>query len=274
MKESARLLEALAWQVEAGATEALDQTPGLARWGASFAPPLSSASPAQAAAPPPQRPPAAEREGSGILSRPMPTATSLDDLKGEIGRFEGCSLKRTAMSLVFSSGNPKARLMVIGDVPSEDDDRQGEAFRGSCGNLLDAMLASIGQSRQTVYLTHLLFWRPPGNRAPSEEEIEACLPFAERHIALADPAWLIVLGGVATRALLRSKEPFSQKRGKWTRYTPRTGPLTQDKTIACFPMYHPSYLLRQPDAKRHAWEDLLRLRQEINSTIIVPDTVG
>ncbi len=265
---------ALAWQVEAGADEAIGLEAGFMQWkgrvAAASAPisvmdssplpvpsvtPLSSVLFKPAAAPQPVRPPA----------EPL-AATTLDELKTALAGFDGCSLKATAMNLVFAAGNPKAKIMIVGDVPAEDEDRQGLPFVGESGRLLDKMLASIGLDRDAVYLANLVFWRPPGNRSPSEVEVEACLPFTEKHISLVQPQILVVLGQLATKTLLRTKEPFSKKRGQWAEYSPCLGDPVKEK-IRCLPFYHPSYLLRQPSAKRQAWIDLLCLKQEINDTI-------
>jgi len=125
------------------------------------------------------------------------------------------------------------------------------------------MLASIGLDRTSVYISNILFWRPPGNRSPTDAETAACLPFAERHIALVQPKILVLLGGVAAKNLLRTKDGITRIRGRWTEYTPYLG---RDDTppIRCLPMYHPAYLLRQPGAKRQAWKDLLLLKKGIN----------
>jgi DNA polymerase len=178
-------------------------------------------------------------------------------------KFEGCALRHTAMNLVFADGNPEAPVMFIGEAPGEDEDRQGKPFVGVSGKLLDRMLAPIGLDRTNIYISNILFWRPPGNRSPTDSEIAACLPFAERHISLIKPKLLILLGGVAAKSLLRTKEGITRIRGRWTEYHPPLGSgLTEP--IPCLPIYHPAYLLRQPAAKRQAWNDVLQLQKRIN----------
>ncbi len=272
MKQPLSTMEALVWQVEAGADEALCSEAGLDQWkGRSTTVPIGGDAPAAPSLPSlslvsqPVKPLAVAQMCASPLAEPL-AARTLDELKAALLAFDGCSLKATAMNLVFATGNPKAKIMIVGDVPAEDEDRQGVTFVGESGRLLDKMLAAIGLDRDAVYLTNLVFWRPPGNRSPSEVEVEACLPFAEKHIYLVQPQILVVLGQLATKTLLRTKEPFSKKRGQWTEYSPCLGAPVKE-TIRCLPFYHPSYLLRQPSAKRQAWVDLLRLKQEINDTI-------
>lgn len=189
----------------------------------------------------------------------------IESLRKELNSFEGCPIKYTAMNLVFADGNPNAEIMLVGEAPGEEEDRQGLPFVGASGKLLDKMLATIGLDRTKVYISNVLFWRPPGNRSPTDAEIAACLPFAERHIALVSPKILVLLGGVAAKSLLRTKDGITKIRGRWTEYTPRVGKV-DTKPIKCLPTYHPAYLLRQPGAKRQAWYDLLVLAKEINKS--------
>ena len=125
------------------------------------------------------------------------------------------------------------------------------------------MLASIGLDRTSVYISNVLFWRPPGNRSPTDAELAACLPFVEQHIALVRPRVLVLLGNAPTKTLLRTKDGITKMRGKWTSYTPQLGDQAAEP-IRCLPTFHPAYLLRQPGAKRQSWADLLQIRQEIN----------
>ncbi|HAX91458.1 MAG TPA: uracil-DNA glycosylase [Rhodospirillaceae bacterium] len=265
----------LVWQAHAGADEALDDQSGLINW---KGPTSKRAAPPSPPLPRPFVSPAASfsvPSAPAVVRSVVPpsapseplAATTLEELKAELQRFEGCALKRTAMNLVFAAGNPAAKIMIVGDAPAEDEDRQGVPFAGASGQLLDKMLQSIGLSRDDVYLSNVVFWRPPGNRTPSEVEVAACLPFAERHIALVKPKILIVMGQLTVRSLLRTKDTFAKRRGQWTTYTPPLGGAEQEEAIRCVPLYHPAYLLRQPAAKRQMWADLLRLRQEINATI-------
>lgn len=190
------------------------------------------------------------------------TAASLDELKAALVVFEGCDLKQMAMNLVFADGNPEADIMIIGDVPAEEEDRQGLPFAGANGQLLDKMLASIGLDRTKVYLTNLVFWRPPGNRTPSEVEVAACLPFTQQHIRLKAPKLIILFGALTAKTLLRTKEPFSKLRGKWTDYAVTGAGAAEPMTVPCLPTYHPLYLMRQPSAKRQAWSDLLETKEK------------
>jgi DNA polymerase len=257
-----QILEALAWQIDAGADEAIGNTPSLASWTsqATPAPEIKSSTPAfekKRHAPPP------------VLfqtSAPPPNfsvaADSIEALREEVGKFEGCALKHTAMNLVFADGNPKARVMFVGEAPGEDEDRQGKPFVGVSGKLLDRMLAHIGLDRTSAYIGNILFWRPPGNRTPTDAEIAACLPFAEKHIALVKPDFLVMLGGVAAKSLLRTKEGITKLHGRWVEYTPNIG--MNAAPIKAMAIYHPAYLLRQPAAKRQAWNDLLSLKEAMN----------
>lgn len=189
-------------------------------------------------------------------------AMDLESLKAAIERFEGCNLKFTAKNLVFADGNPKASLMLIGEAPGRDEDIQGTPFMGHAGQLLDRMLQSIGQSRENVYLTNIIPWRPPGNRTPTVMEITMCLPFVTRQIELVQPSHILLLGGASSKALLGVKEGIMRLRGKWHDYA-----LPDGKTIKTLPMLHPDYLLRNPAHKRHAWFDLLQLKAELGKQV-------
>lgn len=182
------------------------------------------------------------------------SATTLDELKDILGRFEGCALKTTAKSLVFADGNPAARVMIVGDPPGRDEDLQGEVFAGPSGILLDRMLAAIGLARADVYAASVVPWRPPGNRALTPQESAVCRPFIERQIALVDPDFLVLLGGTAAKELLQTSEGILRLRGQWHPYD--TG-KRQIRALATLP---PSYLLLQPLQKRLVWRDLLTLK--------------
>lgn len=270
MENVASLYNHLVWQIEAGADEALDSQAGLTGWGGGVSP-APSAVPQEKVrvipAPTAQKQSTPARVGPAALPPTSVEAHSLEALRDELIRFEGCPLKTMAMNLVFAAGNPAARIMIVGDVPGEDEDRQGTPFAGAAGQLLDNMLLAIGLSRKDVYLTNMVFWRPPGNRTPSEQEIAACLPFTERHIALVKPALLLLMGQTTMRNLLRTKDSFAKKRGVWTQYTPPLIGNDQVEGVRTLPLYTPAYLLRQPAAKRQMWADLQQVRKEINSTI-------
>lgn len=193
-------------------------------------------------------------------------ATTLDQLRAELQVFEGCALKRTAKNLVFADGNPQAPIMMVGEAPGEDEDRQGLPFVGLSGKLLDRMMACIGLDRTGVYISNIVPWRPPGNRNPTDSEVAVCLPFIERHIALVKPKYLILLGAVAVKSLLKTKDGITKLRGKQLTYTYTDVAGNIPVTIPCFPMFHPAYLLRQASQKRLAWNDLVHFKKAINAT--------
>jgi DNA polymerase len=186
--------------------------------------------------------------------------STLEELRAAFEAFDGCPLKETAMSFVFADGNPAARLMFVGEAPGAEEDRQGLPFVGPAGRLLDKMLAAIKLDRMGVYITNILPWRPPGNRNPTDAEIGACLPFLERHIALAAPEIIIFVGGTSAKTLLRRKEGIMRLRGKWMTYEPTSG-----DPVAARALLHPAYLLRQPAQKRETWNDLLEIRARLDN---------
>ena len=187
-------------------------------------------------------------------------ATTLDGLRRALESFDGCGLKSTAKSTVFADGNPEARLMVIGEAPGGDEDRQGLPFVGVSGKLLDRMLESIGLTRETAYITNVIPWRSPGNRKPTPEEVALCTPFLERHIALMRPEVILMVGGLSAKTLLNRSEGITRLRGRWEDVaTP--GLETPIPAIATF---HPAYLLRSPQQKRLAWRDLLAVKQKLD----------
>ncbi|CAK0741680.1 uracil-DNA glycosylase [uncultured Gammaproteobacteria bacterium] len=193
-------------------------------------------------------------------------AASLEELAAILATFDGCSLRHTAMTLVFADGNPQARIMLIGEAPGEDEDRQGKPFVGPSGKLLDRMLAAIGLDRTTAYISNILPWRPPGNRSPTPAEIAICLPFIERHIELVAPEVLVLLGGTATKAMLNRSEGITRLRGQW--FDHLSPGLT--RPVATLATYHPAYLLRTPLHKREAWRDFLALKTRLGASPPVP----
>jgi DNA polymerase len=188
-------------------------------------------------------------------------AASLEDLKAALARYDGVSLRKTATNLVFADGNPKAEIMLVGEAPGADEDRQGLPFVGVSGQLLDRMMAAIGYDRTTFYITNVCFWRPPGNRKPTEAELAAQQPFVLRHIELVRPKVLVLVGGSSAQMLLGTTEGITRLRGKWFDY--RSDGL--DLPIPALPIFHPAYLLRQPELKREAWRDLLKLRVRLDA---------
>jgi len=182
-------------------------------------------------------------------------ATTLDELQTALTLYDGCPLKQTAKSLIFSAGNPHSRIMVVSDVPGPDEDRLGEAFIGPAGQLLDRMLKAIGLDRQQVALGLVIPWRPPGNRTPTQQELAVCEPFIRRHIALVKPDLLVFLGTLPAHLLLGVQENQIKLRGRWFDY--RDG----DHTIPTLATLPPSHLLKHPAQKAQAWRDLKALRE-------------
>lgn len=294
-------LAALAWLVEAGADEAMDPAPvdRLARGAAEASPAEDGGrdsghrleNPPRQDAPPhpnarqPSSPPSSRNDRSArndpppvwqATSRELRShentladaehaargAASLEALHSAICDFDGCDLKKTAKNTVISRGVPQADVMLIGEAPGRDEDLQGAPFVGAAGQLLDAMLRAAGfDPAKDVYITNVLFWRPPGNRTPQEQELQLCLPFTERHIELVAPRYLVFLGGTSAKALLAEKRGITRLRGQWFAYQHAGLPAP----LPAMPLFHPAYLLRQPAQKRLAWRDLLAFRSAVET---------
>lgn len=249
-----KLVETLAWYQEIGIDVAVGEDP------CDHTAPLRAASEKVA--------PASEP----VASKPIPAVPlaaapvdlseckTLEDLRCAIAAFEGCALKKTATNLVFAAGNPSAKVMLVGEAPGADEDRQGVPFVGVSGQLLDRMLATIGLDRTSVYITNILPWRPPGNRQPTPQEIAACKPFVEKHIALIQPQILVLVGGVAMKALFNTNDGIMRLRGTWRTYT-SPDLKTPIKAIAT---YHPSFLLRSPGQKVQSWQDMLMIKKALS----------
>ena len=283
------LLDALKWQIEAGADEAigerpLDRTaksdgaaaaPASARPGATAGGLAESAAyptpapPAQAAAAPVSRPAASltsTGEAQASAQRLAATARSIPEIRAALEAFEGCPLKATATNLCLYDGNPEAKIMIVGEAPGAQEDRQGKPFVGPAGQLLDRMLAAIGLDRGMVYVTNLLYWRPPGNRNPTPGEIASCLPFLERQVEILQPKLLLLVGGMSAKTLLNRSEGILKLRGRWADYHhPRL-----EHPIPALPTLHPAYLLRQPAQKREAWRDLLAFAEAMEREGLTP----
>jgi uracil-DNA glycosylase len=178
------------------------------------------------------------------------TAGSLEILRDILEKFDGCALKSTATRLVFADGNPKARIMFVGEAPGRDEDIEGLPFVGLSGKLLDRMIAAIGLDRTKVYIANVIPWRPPGNRTPTPQETQICLPFIQRQIELVDPDILVTLGNPSTQTLLSTREGIMKTRGRWLSYE------TGTRAIRAMATFHPAYLLRSPAYKRLSWQDL------------------
>lgn len=266
-------LAQLRWLVESGADEALEEAP-------------VEHFDRKASEPPPRPERTAARpsptERSRVEPRPLPmspaslgssdaaissarelaaASRSLAELREALQTFDGCALKATATNLVFADGNPEARVMILGEGPGAEEDRTGRPFVGASGQLMDRMLQPIGLDRTSVYISNVLFWRPPGNRTPSAQEIAACLPFVERHIELVEPDYLLLVGGMSAKTLLGRSEGILKLRGHWRPYQH----AALSHPIPALPTLHPAYLLRQPAQKRQAWQDLLRLGHVLES---------
>ena len=253
-------LAALAWHVDIGVDEVISETPvnrydlpEAARAPAAVAP--APAAPRAAPAPAPDQPQVDAVEAARTAAA---RATSLPALREIIAGFDLCDLKKGARNTVFADGNTEAHVLILGEAPGRDEDVEGRPFVGRAGQLLDRMFAAIGLSRtaadpaQALYITNVMVWRPPQNREPTPDEVAMLLPFLQRHIALADPGVIVVMGNTPLSALLRAKG-ITRLRGQWAE--------ALGKPV--LPMLHPAYLLRNPAAKREAWADLLCLKARL-----------
>jgi DNA polymerase len=272
----------LAWQAAAGADEAMLDAP-VDRYKSSAAAPARAPGPTPTPGKPVAdratgnaKPMAAKSNAPRAAAKPAaltltPAAASarelaaaaktLEELVEALAAFDGCALKKTATNLVFGDGNPAARVMLIGEAPGADEDRAGKPFVGVSGQLLDRMLGWIGLDRTKVYITNVIYWRPPGNRQPTAVELVACQPFVERHVELVAPAVMVAVGGAAAKMLLQRNDGITKLHGRWQLYES----AGTRGAIPLLPLYHPAYLLRQPAQKRDAWRDLLTLRAKLDS---------
>jgi len=222
----------------------------------------------------PARPAPPAPQQAAAVSRPQPaipdgeavqqarfaaeSARSLAELKTALEAFNGCNLKNSARSTIFASGDPASGIMVIGPAPGADDEREGAAFAGRQGQLLDRMLASIGLERSAILLTQIIPWRPPGNRMPSAAETEICRPFIERQIALAEPRAILLLGNYTARFFFGENDTIHGLRGRWKEIA------VADRIIPAIASLHPQDLLTAPVNKRLAWSDLLAFQARLN----------
>lgn len=277
------LITALQWHIDAGADEAIqdvpnDRTKASAELLQSLKAPVT-AMPDKKPAVPSFLQPANTETGGDLLgtaqarveaAKLAKSCNSLEELRAAIAGFDALAIRKTATNMVFADGNPKAPIMLIGEAPGADEDRQGLPFVGVSGQLLDKMFKAIGLARteedpaKSVYISNILNWRPPGNRTPSPAEIDISLPFIERHIALAAPKIIILCGGVAAKGLLGSGDSISKLRGRFHDYAPITEAISDNTSpIPALATYHPSYLLRTPSQKKLAWADLLMLKERM-----------
>lgn len=271
----------LQWQIDMGADEAIGDEP-VDRF--ALPPPVPAAAPTpvrpavrSSPASPPVAPPVRQSVGvsvapsggasvgpsasASLASGLAAAATTVAELETAVRGFTGCALKATATNTVFADGNPLAEIMFLGEAPGADEDRQGKPFVGVSGQLLDRMLKWINLDRSTVYITNILFWRPPGNRQPTGAEIASCLPFVERHIALVKPKIVVLVGGTAAKTMLNTTEGIIRLRGKWREL--KVAGL--EAPIPVLPTFHPAYLLRSPAQKRESWRDLLSLQSKMKA---------
>jgi DNA polymerase len=187
------------------------------------------------------------------------TAPTLDALRALLENFDGCALKHTATRLVFADGNPQARVMFVGEAPGREEDIEGLPFVGRSGKLLDRMISAIGLDRSKAYIANVIPWRPPGNRTPTPQETQICLPFIRRQIELVNPDVLVTLGNPSTQTLLSTRDGIMKTRGRWFDYD------TGTRTIRAIATFHPAYLLRSPSYKRMTWQDLLAIAKALEN---------
>jgi DNA polymerase len=259
--------ELLAFYLEAGVESLIGEAPAdrLAEAPTALpqpAMPVPARMPAPAMLPPESAAPAPlSPEAAAMVAREAAAAAAtLDDLRAILAGFDGCPLKFMAKQLVFADGNPQARLMFVGEAPGREEDLAGLPFVGRSGQLLDRMMAAIGLDRSSAYIANIIPWRPPGNRDPSLQETQICLPFIRRQIELVDPDVLVCLGKPSTAALLGVADGIKRTRGKWFAYH------TGRREIRAMATFHPAYLLRSPLDKRHAWRDLLAVRKALDGS--------
>jgi DNA polymerase len=219
--------------------------------------PVPGAPPRSFALKPPVAPPPSPEAAAMAARAAAKAATSLDELRSILDRFEGCALRATATRLVFGDGNPQSRVMFVGEAPGRDEDIAGFPFVGRSGKLLDRMMGAIGLDRTNAYIANIIPWRPPGNRTPTPQESAICLPFILRQIELANPDILVCLGNPSTQTLLNVKDGILKTRGRWFAFH------TGTREIRALPTLHPAYLLRQPAQKRFAWRDFLALKKAL-----------
>jgi len=184
-------------------------------------------------------------------------ASTIGELREAIEKFDGCNLKKMATNTVFADGNPESEIMVIGEAPGNNEDLQGIPFCGDSGKLLDDMFRAINLDRTKLYITNVIFWRPPGNRRPTEEELAICRPFVERHIQLFNPKIIILVGSTSMAAVLGINDPITGVRGKIIEFAASF----MSQKVKTFVIFHPSYLMRQSGKKRLAWQDMLQIER-------------
>jgi uracil-DNA glycosylase len=266
---------AIEWLVEMGADEVVGNEP-VNRFASKPVPkksePVSQPKQAPAAfreepVEPASAPAISSRSGDAVSDAKAIAAAcrSLDDITAALSRFDACPLKRTATNLALCDGNPNAHVMCIGEAPGRDEDLAGKPFVGRSGQLLDRMLEAAGLSRHgddpanSVFITNVIFWRPPGNRTPTEQETLMCLPFLRRTIEVLRPRAILCVGATPTQRLTGRTDGILKLRGKWFDYD------VGGANVPLLATLHPAYLLRQPAQKRLAWRDFLSLRAALDA---------
>lgn len=259
------ILAALDWYVAAGVDIAVGEAPVDRFAQSSIKPPSTAMRPLPAPPGPAVQSPAPAAPAPIVEADPdaaralAASAQSLDELRVMLAEFEGCGLKLRATNLVFADGNPEADIMLVGEAPGREEDLQGKPFVGRSGQLLDRMLGAIGLDRTRVYIANTVPWRPPGNRTPSPQEVAVCLPFLYRQIELVAPKVLVALGGASASTLFETDTGITRLRGQWRDLT------IGQHTMRAVATLHPAYLLRQPAAKRLAWQDLLAIQAALGA---------
>jgi uracil-DNA glycosylase len=262
--------ELLAFYIEAGVDAAVGEEP-VDRFADDIAAPTIEQPRAGLSSPTPTKKPPVSAPALPLAAPPSPDVAALaareavngiatlEDLRAALDAFEACALKGTATQLVFADGNPQARIMFVGEAPGRDEDIEGLPFVGRSGKLLDRMLSAIGLDRSSVYIANIIPWRPPGNRTPTPQESQICLPFIQRQIELVDPDILVCLGGPSAQTLLGIREGITKMRGRWFAYQ------TGKREIRAMATFHPAFLLRSPLQKRLAWRDFLAIKKALAS---------
>ena len=282
MMPNTELHAALQWHIDAGCDECVADEP-IDRFEVSAIMAAASASQAPVKASPAQQTAMPDRAGhnppgvsKGAKVNPVDVdnnrqlrtavelaaaASSIEELKSALAGFDGCLLKKTATNLVLCDGPADARLMLIGEAPGADEDRQGVPFVGPSGQMLNAILASVGIAREDVMISNTVFWRPPGNRTPTGQEAAVCKPFIERLVELVDPKILVCVGAPAAHTMLGETQGIGRLRGKWFSF--QTPSLSHP--IAATALFHPAYLLRTPSKKRDVWADIRMIKARLDT---------
>lgn len=267
------MIAMLRWQLEAGVDEAVGPAP----WDRFVEPPAAPATAvtpastgaASGAAPERRRP--NPRPAAAPASEPAPTRLRVADLdavdnlpalRAKLDDIDGGGPQQFATNTVFGDGEAGAAVMFVGEAPGAEEDRQGVPFIGPSGKLLDRMLAAIGLARGDVYIANTLYWRPPGNRTPTPEERNVCLPILMRQIELVRPKIVVPLGGPAAQNLLNQTQGITRLRGRWFDFSTREGEAG-GLALPALPTFHPAFLLRQPAQKKQVWQDLRAIKARL-----------